>query len=105
VIITGGTPVKQLCWSELWMRFSARTLTAAPNPVVDAQEVSQPCAQFTVAPGIAALMPSSAEITLPCSRSLTCIILSPIALAGMRTYKPRGEGLNAYPPTHSTRDH
>jgi hypothetical protein len=33
------------------------------------------------------------------------IILSPIALASMRTYKPRGEGLNSYAPTHSTRDH
>ena len=44
VIITGGTPGEQLCWSEPWMRFSARTLTAAPNPVVDVQEVSQPCA-------------------------------------------------------------
>jgi hypothetical protein len=24
----------------------------------------------------------------PCSRSLTCIILSPITLGGLRTYKP-----------------
>jgi hypothetical protein len=64
------------------------------------------CARV-VAPGTAALMPSSAETTLPRSRSrsLTCIILSLIALASMRTYKPRGEGLNSYPPAHSTRGH
>jgi hypothetical protein len=57
------------------------------------------------APGTAALMSSSTEATLPCSRSLTCILLSPIALASMRTYQPRGEGLNSHPPTNSTRDH
>jgi hypothetical protein len=45
------------------------------------------------------------RLLAPDSRSLTCIILSPIAPAGMRTYKPRGEGLNSYPPTHFTRDH
>jgi hypothetical protein len=28
----------------------------------------------------------------PCSRRLTCILLSPITLAGIRTYKPRAEG-------------
>jgi hypothetical protein len=66
---------------------------------------AQPCARFTVAPGTAVLMPSSTETTLPCSRSLTCIILSPIALASMRTYKPQGDGLSSYPPAYSTRDH